>query len=53
MDRRHPSLAPALAHPAITAVRDELEALRDRDIYESGVQVILDAVEARAAASSD
>lgn len=38
-------------HPAITAVRDELEALRDRDIYESGVQVILDAVEARAAAT--
>ena len=38
-------------HPAITAVRDELEALRDRDIYESGVQVILDAVEARSAAA--
>jgi AcrR family transcriptional regulator len=38
-------------HPAIAAVRDELEALRDRDIYESGVQVILDAVEARAASS--
>lgn len=37
-------------HPAITAVRDELEALRDREIYESGVQVILDAVAARASA---
>ena len=37
-------------HPAITAVRDELEALRDRDIYESGVQVILDAIEARSTA---
>ena len=40
-------------HPAITAVRDELEALRDHEIFESGVQVILDAVQARAAASSD
>ena len=38
-------------HPAVAAVRDELEALRDRDIYESGVQVILDAVEARSAAA--
>ena len=40
-------------HPAITAVRDELEALRDHEVFESGVQVILDAVQARAAASSD
>ena len=40
-------------HPAITAVRDELEALRDHEVFESGVEVILDAVQARAAASSD
>jgi AcrR family transcriptional regulator len=39
-------------HPAIADVRDELEALHDRDIYDAGVQVILDAVEARAAQSS-
>jgi AcrR family transcriptional regulator len=38
-------------HPAIAAVRDELEGLRDSDIYESGIQVILDAIEARAAAT--
>ena len=38
-------------HPAIAAVRHELETLRDRDIYDAGVQVILDAVEARAAAT--
>jgi hypothetical protein len=36
-------------HPTLTDVRDELAALRDRDIYRSGVQVILDAVAARAA----
>ena len=50
LDRRHASLHHT-KHPAIAAVRDELESLRDRDIYESGVQVILDAVEARAAAT--
>jgi hypothetical protein len=38
-------------HPAIAEVRDELESLRDRDIYDAGVQVILDAVETRAAAT--
>ncbi len=38
-------------HPTILAVRAELEALHDRDIYHSGVQVILDAVEARARAT--
>ena len=30
-------------------MRNELEALHDSDIYESAVQVILDAVTARAA----
>ena len=38
-------------HPVIADIRDELESLRDRDIYDDGVQVILDAVEARAAAT--
>ena len=38
--------------PTAAAVRDELEALRDQDVYESGVQVILDAVSARAADTS-
>jgi hypothetical protein len=37
--------------PALAAVRDQLEALRDRDIYRVGVEVILDAVEARAASA--
>ncbi len=34
--------------PTAVSVREELEALRDVDIYESGIQVILDAVAARA-----
>lgn len=33
--------------PAIVNVRDELESLGDRDVFTTGVQVILDAVEAR------
>ena len=37
--------------PAIVNVRDELEALRDRDVFSTGVQVILDAVETQAASS--
>ena len=44
----HPALQPG-RHPTAAAVRDELEALRDDDVYASGVQVILDAITARAA----
>ena len=35
-------------YPALAAVRPDLEALHDRDIFGTGVAVILDAVEARA-----
>ena len=38
--------------PALAAVRDQLEALRDHDVYRVAVQVILDAVEARARTSA-
>lgn len=38
--------------PAVAAVRDRLEALRDRDVYRVGVEVILDAVEAQARAAA-
>ncbi len=38
--------------PTAASVRDELEALRDVDIYESGIQVILDAVAARASSTT-
>ena len=36
------------SHPAVVAVRHELEQLRTSDVYEAGVQVILEAVEGRA-----
>jgi len=35
-------------HPALVAVRSKLEQLRNTDIYQVGVQMILDAVEASA-----
>jgi AcrR family transcriptional regulator len=43
-----PSLRQSTASAAVR-MRDRLEALRDRDIYEDGVQVIIDAVEVRLA----
>jgi AcrR family transcriptional regulator len=41
-----PSLRQSSA-PAAVRVRDRLEALRDRDVYEDGIRVIIDAVESR------
>jgi AcrR family transcriptional regulator len=45
-----PSLRQSAA-PAAVRVRDRLEALRDRDIYDEGIQLLIDAVESRLARS--